>query len=66
MFIHFYVPLQTSFFKQDQAKGLAVYVFVMENRFFGLMLIEMRGLAFDLDERKEIYHNFNKTIKMAG
>jgi hypothetical protein len=53
-------------FKQDQEKELAEYVSVMENRFFGLMLTEMRGLAFDLAERNEISHNFNKTIKMAG
>jgi hypothetical protein len=53
-------------FKQDQVKELAKYVFVMENRFFGLMLTEMRGLAFDLAEMNKISHNFNKTIKMAG
>jgi hypothetical protein len=39
--------------------------FVMENQFFGLTLTEMRGLAFDLAERKEISHNFNKAKKMA-
>jgi hypothetical protein len=38
----------------------------MENRLFGLMLTEMRGLAFDLAERNEISHNLNKTIKMIG
>jgi hypothetical protein len=53
-------------FNQDQEKDLAEYVFVMENRFFGLMLTEMRGLEFDLAERNEISHNLNKTIKMAG
>jgi hypothetical protein len=36
-------------FKEDQEKELE-YVFVMENRFFGLMLTEIRGLAFDLPE----------------
>jgi hypothetical protein len=53
-------------FNQHQVKELAEYVFVMENRFFGLMLTEMRGLAFDLAERNKISHNFNKMIKMAG
>jgi hypothetical protein len=53
-------------FNQDQEKELAEYVFVMENRFFGPMLIEMRELAFDLAERNVISHNFTKTINMAG
>jgi hypothetical protein len=38
-------------FHHDQEKGLAEYVFVMENRFFGPTLTEMRGLAFNLAER---------------
>jgi hypothetical protein len=50
-------------FKQDQEKELAEYVFVMENRFLGLILTEMRGLDFGLAERNEISHIFNKTIK---
>jgi hypothetical protein len=53
-------------FKQDQEKELAEHVFGMENRFFELMLTEMRGLAFDLDERNKISHNFDETIKTAG
>jgi hypothetical protein len=52
-------------FKQYEEKELAEYVFVMENRFFGLMLTEMRGLAFDLATRNKISHNFSKTIKLA-
>jgi hypothetical protein len=53
-------------FKQDQKKELAEYIFVIENRIFGLMMTEMRRLAFGLAERNEISHNFNKTKKMAG
>jgi hypothetical protein len=37
--------------------------FVTEKRFFGLMLTQMRRLAFNLAERNEISHNFNKSIK---
>jgi hypothetical protein len=61
-FLSYFKPV----FKHDQEKELAEYVFVMGNKFFGLMLTEMRGLAFALAERNEIPHNFNKTIKMAG
>jgi hypothetical protein len=53
-------------FNQDQEKELAEFVFVMETRFLGLMLTEIRRLAFNLAERNEISHNFNKAKKMAG
>jgi hypothetical protein len=51
-------------FNQDQEMELVEHVFVMENRFFWADAV--RGLAFELAERKEISHYFNNPKKMAG
>jgi hypothetical protein len=46
-------------FRQDQENELFECFFIMENRFSGLTLTEMRGLACDLAKRNEISHNFS-------
>ncbi|XP_072387381.1 uncharacterized protein [Diabrotica undecimpunctata] len=45
---------------------LATYVINMETRFFGLTTLNLRRLVFELAERNNIKHKFNKTSRLAG
>lgn len=53
-------------FNLRQEKELVEYALLMENRFFGLTLRELRSLAFEVAERNNLPHNFNRGKQMAG
>jgi len=45
---------------------LLEYIIEMQQRFYGLSLLEVRELAYELAERNNIVHPFSKKKKMAG
>ncbi|XP_056645002.1 uncharacterized protein LOC130450573 [Diorhabda sublineata] len=53
-------------FSSGQEQELVEYALLMENRFFGLTLRELRSLVFELAERNNLPHNFNRGKQMAG
>lgn len=55
-----------SVFSKEQEEELAQYIFNMEERLFGLTLMDLRHLAFELSEANGIKHNFNREKKAAG
>lgn len=52
-------------FSIEQEREIANHITIVANMFYGVTTTEMRHLAFDLDEKTGIKHNFNKEIKMA-
>ncbi|XP_069681190.1 uncharacterized protein [Periplaneta americana] len=55
-----------SVFNQEQEKELTEHILLMESRLFGLTIDEVRSLAFELAEKNNLAHSFNRTKKMAG
>lgn len=53
-------------FTNEQETELVEYIKLMEARFYGLTSMELRTLAFELAEKNNIDHSFNKTHKIAG
>ncbi|CAH1963744.1 unnamed protein product [Acanthoscelides obtectus] len=53
-------------FSPVQEAQLVQHILELENRFYGLTLRDVRKLAFQLAERNNIKHNFNKDTQMAG
>ncbi|XP_022166412.1 tigger transposable element-derived protein 6-like [Myzus persicae] len=53
-------------FSIEQENVLVQYLKDMESRLFGLTQNHFRKLAFELAERNNIAHNFNKTNGLAG
>lgn len=53
-------------FNAEQEKQLVEHVLVLEERLFGITLTDIRMLAFELAERNNIEHNFNRDKRMAG
>jgi len=53
-------------FSIEQENVLVQYLKDMESRLFGLTQNYFRKLAFELAERNNIAHNFNKTNGLAG
>ena len=45
---------------------LRKHIIEMEHMMYGLTITDIRKLAFDLAEKMEIHHPFNKDSKMAG
>ena len=45
---------------------LAEYALEMESRFYGLTIRDLRSIAFQLAERNNLPHPFNRTMMMAG
>lgn len=53
-------------FSDDYEKELVDYATEMQNRFYGLSINDLRSLAFQLAERNNIDHPFDKHQKLAG
>lgn len=53
-------------FSVAQEKELLAYILTLEERLFGITLTDLRELAFELAEKNNISHTFNKEKKMAG
>ncbi|KAJ4429056.1 hypothetical protein ANN_26052 [Periplaneta americana] len=55
-------PLQIDA-QSEAEKELAEHILLMESRLFGLTMDEVRSLAFELAEKNNLAHNFNRTKK---
>ena len=53
-------------FDSEFEHDLCNYIIEMQNRFYGLSLSDLRSIAFQLAERNELPHTFNKSSRMAG
>lgn len=53
-------------FSEEQEVELVEYVQHMESRLFGLTTTELRRLAFQLAEKNQLPHNFNRESESAG
>lgn len=53
-------------FSREQEEELVHHVLEMEKRFYGLTCLELRSLAFQLAERNNIPHPFNRSAELAG
>lgn len=53
-------------FSVEMEKVIAEHILLFEERFFGFTIKDVRKLAFDVAEKYELPHNFNKEKKMAG
>lgn len=53
-------------FSDDMENELERYILRMEELFFGLTVTDIRRLAFELAERNNIAHPFNKSVGLAG
>lgn len=53
-------------FSPEQEQELVGHILEMEKRFYGLTLQDVRRLAYQLAERNNIGHKFNKETEMAG
>lgn len=53
-------------FTKAQEMEIAEHVLLLAKMFFGLTKIELRRLAFEIAERKNIPNNFNKIERLAG
>ncbi|XP_072401579.1 uncharacterized protein [Diabrotica undecimpunctata] len=55
-----------SVFSKEQEEELAQHIVNMEERLFGLTLMDLRHLAFELAEVNGIDHTFNRSKKAVG
>lgn len=53
-------------FTPEFEEQLTKYAKEMESRFFGITMMDLQRLAFQLAERNELNHQFNKNKRMAG
>lgn len=53
-------------FNPEQKKVFVNHILDLESRFYGLTLLDVRKLAFDLAEELKIEHCFNKAKRLAG
>ncbi|XP_072384637.1 uncharacterized protein [Diabrotica undecimpunctata] len=53
-------------FTKEQEEELYNYILDMEKRLYGITLLDLRHLAFQLAEKNNIDHPYNKTNKLAG
>ncbi|KAJ8949640.1 hypothetical protein NQ318_010056 [Aromia moschata] len=53
-------------FNEAQENELVEHILAMEARLFGLSLNELRHLAYDLAERNNLSHHFNREKEMGG
>jgi hypothetical protein len=62
-----HVPLgRKSTFDAADEKELASHVLYLAKLFYGLTPRELRRIAFEFAEAKQIKHRFNKSVKLAG
>lgn len=59
------MPINTVFSRQ-QEEELVQYALDMDKRLYGLTLQELRSIAYQLAERNQITHSFNKKTRLAG
>lgn len=53
-------------FSEQQENELVDYLLSMESRLFGLTMKDLRSLAYELAERNNLTHKFNKKKCLAG
>lgn len=53
-------------FNQQQENILSNRIILLANLFYGISLIDLRRLAFEVAEELHIKHTFNQTTRMAG
>lgn len=53
-------------FNDEQENEIISYLIDMEKRFFGLTINDIRSLAYQLAEKNNISHNFNRYYKENG
>lgn len=53
-------------FSNDQEKELINHILDLEVRFFGITMTDLRSLAYQLADKNNIPHNFNKESMLAG
>jgi len=53
-------------FSQEQEDEICNHAIEMQRRFYGLSLLDLRSIAFQLAERNELNHTFSKEKKLAG
>ncbi|XP_053685729.1 uncharacterized protein LOC128735260 [Sabethes cyaneus] len=53
-------------FNAVQEKELVQHLLQLEERFYGLSMRDVKELAFELAERNNLPHPFNKALRMAG
>lgn len=56
----------STIFTEQQENELVQHVLSLEKSFYGLTTTEIRKLAFDLAEKNNIPHPFNKSVGLAG
>lgn len=50
----------------DVEKALVNRILLFESLMFGLTITDVRKLAFDVADKNQIPHNFNKETRLAG
>lgn len=53
-------------FTDEQEDEIVQHVLRLEERFYGMTSIDLRRMAYDLAEKNNINHKFNKITKLAG
>lgn len=53
-------------FTQQQETELVEHILDLERRFYGITPLDARRFAFELAEKMQLNHPFNKTAKLAG
>jgi hypothetical protein len=53
-------------FTNEQEKDIVRYIFNLQVRHFGITILELRRLAFDLANLNKIKNSFNKEKQLAG
>ena len=53
-------------FTIEQEKELVSYILEMETKLFGVSFTDLRKLAYQLAEKNDVSHNFNKNTQEAG
>lgn len=53
-------------FSKTQEEELVKYVLDMESRFYGITLLDLRSIAYQLAEKNDLKHPFDNEKKLAG
>lgn len=57
---------RTTIFSSEVEESLIKHILLLESCMFGLSISDVRRLAFEIAEKNDLPHNFNKTERMAG
>lgn len=55
-----------SVFTREQEQEIYNHLLMLETRFFGMTIKDLQSSAFELAEKNNLPHNFNKDTRMAG